>query len=86
MTRSGLGTQAALLLRLIAAFGYTIPNCGVLFLFLGLPVFCFCFVRVFWLLVFLFLGRCFLFPVMEWCHLYMHNEPSSLSQHWLHLQ
>ena len=88
MTRSGLGTQAALSLRLIAAFRYTIPNCGVLFLFLGLPVFCFCFVRVFWLLVFfcLFLGRCFLFPVMEWCHLYMHNEPSSLSQHWLHLQ
>ena len=85
MTRSGLGTQAALSLRLIAAFGYTIPYCGVLFLFLGLPVFCFCFVRVFWLLVF-FLGRCFLFPVMEWCHLYMHNEPSSLSQHWLHLQ
>ena len=39
-------------LRLIAAFGYTIPNCGVLFLFLGLPVFCFCFVRVFWLLFF----------------------------------
>ena len=39
MTRSGLGTQAALSLRLIAAFGYTIPNCGVLFLFLGLPVF-----------------------------------------------
>ena len=38
------------------------------------------------LAVFLFLGRCFLFPVMEWCHLYMHNEPSSLSQHWLHLQ
>ena len=70
---------------LIAAFGYTIPNCGVLFLFLGLPVFCFCFVRVFWLLVF-FPGRCFLFPVMEWCHLYMHNEPSSLSQHWLLLQ
>ena len=41
MTRSGLGTQAALSLRLIAAFGYTIPNCGVLFLFLGLPVFLF---------------------------------------------
>ena len=37
--RSGLGTQAALSLRLIAAFGYTISNCGVLFLFLGLPGF-----------------------------------------------
>ena len=61
MTRSGLGTQAALSLRLIAAFGYTIPNCGVLFLFLGLPVFCFCFVRVFWLLVFFLVAVfCFL--------------------------
>ena len=62
MTCSGLGTQAALSLRLIAAFGYTIPKCDVLFLFVGFGVFCFCFVGVFlfcvfcWSLVFCFLS------------------------------
>ena len=83
MTRSGLGTQAALSLSLIAAFGYTIPNCDVLFSFLGLGflVFalfvCFCFCAL--------LVAGFLFPVMEWYYQYMHNEPGSLSQHRLHL-
>ena len=52
MTRSGLGTQAALSLSLIAAFGYAIPNCDVLFSFLGFGVFGVCFVCVFLFLCF----------------------------------
>ena len=48
---------------------------GFLLLVLALLV-CFCFV---WSVA----GS---FPVMEWYHQYMHNEPGSLSQYRLHLQ
>ena len=85
MTRSGLGTQAALSLRLIAAIGYSIP----------IVMFCFCvwglgffglFVFAFWCLCFRVWFVAVSFSVMEWYHRYVHNEPGSLSQYWLHLQ
>ena len=55
-------------------------NCDFLFFVFGVA--CFGLVGVF-LFVWSVAGS---FPVMEWYHQYMHNEPGSLSQYRLHLQ